>query len=126
MVDKGQERREHFRGSARPGRRIEIRYRDKGSTDDHKTAITRNIGAGGAFIVTDERPSPGTPLELSIDMPDQEGPLLVNGEVRWVTEGVDGTRGGIGVKFIRLDVSSLLALSEYFASLSASSADDPG
>ena len=119
MADAGNsERRKHFRGNARPGRRIEIKLRDKGSQDDHRSAITRNIGVGGAFIVTEERPSPGTRLELVIAMPGAAEDLLVDAEVRWLTEGEKGTKGGMGVKFKDLDVPSLLALSDYFASLS--------
>jgi len=124
--DGNSERRQHFRGSARPGRRIEIRFRPKGSADDHALAITRNIGVGGAFIVTDMRPEPGSRLELVIAMPGTEAETLqVDGEVRWVAEGAEGTKGGIGVRFHALDVSSLLALSGYFATLAAPVEGDP-
>ncbi|MBT8492031.1 MAG: PilZ domain-containing protein [Deltaproteobacteria bacterium] len=111
------ERRKHFRGSARPGRRIDIKFRDKGTQDEHQSAITRNIGVGGAFIVTEERPDAGRLLELLIAMPDKSEDLVVDAEVRWVTDGEQGTKGGIGVKFMDLDVPSLLALSDYFATL---------
>lgn len=118
------ERRKHFRGSARPGRRIDIEFRMSGERGDHLRAITRNIGVGGAFIVTEERPTPGDRLELVIAMPDRRDPLLVDAEVRWVTDGQDGTKGGLGVKFIDLDVPSLLALSDYFANLASPAAGE--
>jgi len=119
------ERRQHFRGSARPGRRIEIRFRLKGSADDYALAITRNIGVGGAFIVTDLRPEPGSRLELVVEMPNADArALAVDAEVRWIADGAEGTKGGIGVRFLALDVSSVLALSEYFATLATPAPGD--
>ena len=114
-----QERRKHFRGSPRPGRRVEIRFRPKGSSDKHQQAVTRNVGVGGAFIVyAGEPPKVGDTLELLVEVPgteDSEAKTInVDGEVRW---GSDGDRTGFGVKFLSLGVDGLLTLSEYFASL---------
>lgn len=111
------ERRRHFRGSARPGRTIDIKWRARGSADDHQPAITRNIGVGGAFVVTGSRPQIGSHVELIIEIPDQPRAIVLTAEVRWVAEGSDGTKGGLGVRFLDLNVPSRLALSEYFATL---------
>jgi len=115
--DRHGERRKHFRGSARPGRRVEIKFRAKGDAGDHESAITRNIGVGGAFIVTEARPKVGSLIELIIDIPDHQESLLLDAEVRWIAPGEDGTKGGLGVRFVNLEVRSLLALSEYFSTL---------
>ena len=50
MAESKRERRGHFRGKARPGRRVEVRYRvvDGGQFSDEQRAYTKNIGVGGA------------------------------------------------------------------------------
>lgn len=78
-------------------------------------AFTRNIGVGGAFIVTDTPPAPGTHLMLRLHVPAPTNQIEVKAEVRW-TSSVDGALG-MGVKFYGLDVEELLQLNEYFASL---------
>ena len=51
VVDPRHERRQHFRGKARPGRVMHVRFRAPGHRD-WIDAETRNIGVGGAFIAT--------------------------------------------------------------------------
>lgn len=109
------ERRPHFRGKPRPGRRIEISYQVAGGTAT--TAFTRNIGVGGAFIVTTAPPPPGTVLTLALRLPTAKQPIEVQAEVRWHGDSAEGTPGGMGVKFHGLEVEELLQLNEYFASL---------
>jgi uncharacterized protein (TIGR02266 family) len=108
------ERRGHFRGKPRPGRRVEVEFR--GAESGAGTlAHTRNIGVGGAFIVTATPPQPGTHLILTLHVPTPAKKIEVKAEVRW-TSSVDGATG-MGVKFYGLDVEELLQLNEYFASL---------
>jgi uncharacterized protein (TIGR02266 family) len=109
------ERRNHFRGKPRPGRRVDVAFA-VGDTVPQQ-AYTRNIGVGGAFIVTPTPAHPGTPLVLSIRVPNTLSPLQLRGEVRWNTPGEADDPPGMGVKFQALDVEQLLQLSEYFASL---------
>ena len=108
------ERRSHFRGRPRPGRRIEVRYAAPSGTH---AAFTRNIGVGGAFIVTTTPEKPGTLLTLTLAVPTTHEPIQVKAEVRWTTPGGDDVPGGMGVKFHALEVEELLQLNEYFASL---------
>jgi uncharacterized protein (TIGR02266 family) len=108
------ERRSHYRGKPRPGRRVEVKYTSPGGTH---AAFTRNIGVGGAFIETDTPERTGTPLTLHLSVPTTHEPIEVRGEVRWVTPGRDEQPGGMGVKFQPLEVEELLSLNEYFASL---------
>jgi len=113
------ERRAHFRGKSRPGRRLEVTYRRADAPDAPPArAHTKNVGVGGAFIVT-RHPEPiGTALAIELRVPTADRAPRVTAEVRWATDGGDDPdAAGIGVKFDTLDVDQTLALSEYFASL---------
>jgi hypothetical protein len=105
------ERRNHFRGKPRPGRRVEVSFVAGDGTPQR--AYTRNIGVGGAFVVTDAPARPGTPLTLSIHVPTATEPIEVQAEVRWASS----EPLGMGVKFGVLGVEEILQLNEYFASL---------
>src|SRR5256885_310296 len=64
MAESKRERRGHFRGKPRPGRRVEVRYRvtERGETGEELRAFTKNIGVGGAFILTTDPAAPRAPL----------------------------------------------------------------
>ncbi len=119
MTDK-RERRSHFRGKPRPGRRVEVEYQ-VGDLPARK-AYTRNIGIGGAFIVTDRPERPATVLSIALRVPNSSAPVLVKAEVRWTADGSGADPAGMGVKFYGLEVEELLQLNEYFASLTGSDA----
>ena len=80
------------------------------------SAHTKNIGVGGAFVVTSSPPKVGTHVRLWIEMPNTGSSLEVRAEIRWLSAAPDP---GMGVRFAGLDVDQLLALNEYFASLTA-------
>jgi uncharacterized protein (TIGR02266 family) len=80
-----------------------------------QSAHTRNIGVGGAFIVTPFPAPVGSQLRLTIEMPNGQ-PLEVRAEVRWLGQP-EPDQPGMGVRFAGLDVDQLLLLNEYFASL---------
>lgn len=105
------ERRSHFRGKSRPGRRVEVSFTTAAGT--HQRAYTKNIGVGGAFIVTDTQVPPGTTVSFTIHVPTSTIPLEVLGEVRWASN----SPLGMGVRFSGVGADGLLVLSEYFASL---------
>jgi uncharacterized protein (TIGR02266 family) len=113
------EKRRHFRGKARAGRRVDLKYRRvDGSERDFISGVTRNIGVGGAYILTDEPDHVGALLEIAMTVPTSDAPIAVRAEVRWTAPALDETdTAGMGVRFLELDVESLLKLSEYFASL---------
>jgi hypothetical protein len=116
MAQDKRERRSHYRGKPRPGRRVEVSFTvvgDGSPPGEVQHAFTRNIGVGGAFVVTDTPARPGASLSLSIHVPTAATPIEVEGEVRWA--GVNPP--GMGVKFGGLGVEELLQLNEYFASL---------
>jgi Tfp pilus assembly protein PilZ len=123
------ERRVHFRGSARAGRRVELRYRradppepeadpDTDGAGNPHQAVTRNIGVGGAYILTPDPEPIGARLEIELIVPTSEQPIAVAAEVRWfIHPEMDADGAGMGVKFLDIDVEALVRLSEYFASL---------
>lgn len=89
-------------------------------------AHTRNIGVGGAFVVTARPVKPGSPLTLEVHIPNATDPLQVRGEVRWMIaprEDTPGHEPGMGIRFQPLEVEALLALNEYFATLTGKEPD---
>jgi uncharacterized protein (TIGR02266 family) len=124
VAESKRERRGHFRGKARPGRRVEVRWRviEHGQLSDEQRAYTKNIGVGGAFIITPDPPPPGASLQIALTVPASARPIEVHGEVRWIVDGKHDEpeeEHGMGVKFAGLDVDQLMALNEYFASLTS-------
>lgn len=114
MSEARHERRQHFRGKPRPGRRLAIRYRiERG---DWIRAETRNIGVGGAFIATQDLVPNGSQVDIELEVPTCDKPLILHGHVRWGQDG--GTEeAGMGVQFHEVDIDVLLELNDYFASL---------
>jgi PilZ domain-containing protein len=104
------ERRQHFRGKARPGRILPIRFRAASHTA-WVTAETRNVGVGGAFIVTKLVQAVGTQLALELVLPTSDQTFQLPAVVRWVAAD------GMGVQFVGVDVDVLLELNDYFATL---------
>ena len=124
VAESKRERRGHFRGKARPGRRVEVRYRviEHGQLSEEQRAYTKNIGIGGAFIITPDPSPPGTSLQIALQVPAASRTIEVRGEVRWIIDGKHDepeSEHGMGVKFGGLDVEQLMALNEYFASLTS-------
>ncbi len=104
------ERRRHFRGNARPGRVLQIRFRAGGHTG-WVTAETKNIGVGGAFIVTQFVQAAGEALAIELHLPTTEQTFALPAVVRWAAAD------GMGVQFVGVDVDILLELNDYFATL---------
>jgi hypothetical protein len=121
------ERRSHFRGRSRPGRRVDLEYNrvDGGDTahgSPTATVVTANIGVGGAYLLTKSPEPIGTSLSISLTVPDLLHPLLLDAEVRWsasesAAQGPGVPGAGMGVKFAPLEVESLVALQNYFSTL---------
>lgn len=121
------ERRSHYRGRSRPGRRVDLEYyrldgADTAAGPSKATTVTANIGVGGAFLLTETPESVGTALAISLRVPDRQQDIVLEAEVRWAIDtssaagpGVPGA--GMGIKFAPLEVDALLALQEYFSTL---------
>jgi len=109
---------QHFRAQARPEIRVRIRWRRLDEPHTREVdAQTRNIGVGGAFIVS-ETPAPvGTPIEIAIASPATWEPVRVRGEVRWVTPVGGEEEPGMGVSFQDLQARDVVSLHDFFVSL---------
>lgn len=105
------ERRQYFRGKARPGRILPIRFR----TTLHPgwlTAQTRDIGVGGAFITSADVQPVGTPMTIELTLPTSDQVFTMPAIVRW-----SRADEGMGIQFVGVDVDILLELNDYFSSL---------
>jgi uncharacterized protein (TIGR02266 family) len=112
------ERRQHFRGKARPGRVMRIRFRMP-SLPSWVDAETRNIGVGGAFVATTMLAPMGTTITLELALPTSEQRFTLPAVVRWVSAGPDASERGMGVQFVGVDVDVLLELNDFFATLAS-------
>ncbi|MBA3394833.1 MAG: PilZ domain-containing protein [Deltaproteobacteria bacterium] len=111
------ERRHHFRGKARAGRVMSVRFR-AGAHTAWIAAETRNIGVGGAFIVTELVQAVGSPLTVEVRLPTTDQLFTLTSVVRWAAGD------GMGVQFVGVDVDVLLELNDYFATLTDGPATD--
>lgn len=107
------ERRQFFRGKARPGRVLPIRFK----TTLHPgwiAAETRNIGVGGAYITTGDVQDVGTSLTIELTLPTTDRVFALPSIVRWASAA---NPPGMGVQFVGVDVDILLELNDYFSTL---------
>jgi len=105
------ERRQFFRGKARPGRVLPVRFK----TTLHPawiTAQTRDIGIGGAFIASSDLQPVGTPMTVEVTLPTSEQVFTLPAIVRWAKAG-----DGMGIQFVGVDVDILLELNDFFSTL---------
>ncbi len=109
------ERRHFFRGKARAGRVMPVRFRAP-TQIGWIAAETRNIGVGGAFIASQDVQPIGTSLTLEITLPTSEQTFMLQAVVRWAST----REGGMGVQFVGVDVDILLELNDYFSTLATS------
>ena len=78
----------------------EVRYVSGGHQHTH---LAENIGLGGLFIRTVRPLPPGTPVRLAIDLPGDDAPREVEGEVAWMIRvdppDPERHRTGMGIEF---------------------------
>lgn len=98
---------------ARNHRRIPVELRVEWYVKDERTrrnAVCEDIGAGGAFLRTDEQRPSGTQVVVELTPPGGLTPLAVEGRVAWERR-VPG-REGFGVEFRCRDTGGLRRLKE--------------
>jgi len=78
------------------------------------SAETRDIGVGGAFIVSADVQPVGTPMTLELSLPTSDQVFTLPAIVKWAKDAE-----GMGVQFVGVDVDILLELNDYFSSLTA-------
>jgi hypothetical protein len=111
MEGQKHERRQYFRGKAKPGHVMPVRFK----TSLHPTWIaaqTQNIGVGGAFIACQEVQEIGAPLTVELTLPTTEQVFTLPAIVRWIAEGE-----GMGIQFVGVDTDVMLELNDYFSTL---------
>jgi hypothetical protein len=106
------ERRHHFRGKARTGHDLGVRFRAAGQTA-WVSAGARDVGAGGAFITTEAAQEIGTEIVLELVLPTSDQVFTLSAVVRWASPD------GMGVQFAGEPAHVLLELTDYFATLTA-------
>jgi Tfp pilus assembly protein PilZ len=106
------ERRHHFRGKARNGHELGVRFRAVAHTA-WVSAGARDVGAGGAFITTTEVQPVDTELLLELVLPTSDQVFTLSAVVRW------SSPDGMGVQFVGEPADVLLELTDYFATLTA-------
>jgi Tfp pilus assembly protein PilZ len=77
------------------------------------TAETRNIGVGGAFIVSQLGQPVGSEIAVELTLPTTDQTFALPAVVRWAAPD------GMGVQFVGVDVDVLLELNDFFATLTA-------
>lgn len=67
--------------------------------------VTGDLGPGGAFVHTDRSLSPGAPVRIVIELPDNSV-AVAEGVVRWTkpatAPGGSSSQAGLGVEFTRV------------------------
>jgi hypothetical protein len=96
------------RKSKRHSRRLKVKFGEKGAGFPH-SGLTNDVSATGIFVVTSQRPRPGTRLHLEVTLPG-ELPLFVEGvvmrqvlvppELRQVVRAGFGIRYLVGAEFM--------------------------
>jgi uncharacterized protein (TIGR02266 family) len=81
--------------------------------------VTRNISAGGVFVVTRDLPKVGETVNLRFHLPGNNRRLSVQTEVRWLREPTpwldDKVPPGMGLRFINPSAGDVAALEEFLA-----------
>lgn len=62
-----------------------------------------NLSQDGMLFVGHGPEVAGGFVELEIDLPDADGPLLLGGEIAWVTEGPRFINRTVGIRFTRVE-----------------------
>lgn len=112
-------RSSHPSGGFRSARSVDARFRvlgpDATPQGPHHAVRTSNLGAGGAFLVTDDPRPVGTRVWIELLLPAPARGLITTGEVRWLRDSEEDPVRGMGVKFDKLSDDDLLVLGDFLA-----------
>ena len=85
-------------------------------------ALTKDLGISGICVATEETFNPGASLELELQMPDRQTPLVFTGEVVWSERIKDAKQQGfsaatceLGIKYVQIDPKDLLFMKQHIA-----------
>ena len=83
---------------------------------DHgpQPGVTENIGLGGLFVATRRDLRVGEHVTLRFGLPDADGRLVLEAEVRWVrkSDSVEqsGRTRGAGVRFVKMSLHAVAVI----------------
>lgn len=86
-----------------------------------RRALTRNIGAGGLCVVTEEAMELGTAVRVEVKLPDREQPVACEAVVIWSQSVADSSGGRqveveSGLQFVSINPKDRTML-QYYAKL---------
>lgn len=92
------------RRSKRHARRLKVRFGEKGSIGFAYSGLTNDVSASGLFVVTSQRPKPGTRMHFEVTLPG-ELPLFLEGVVMRLNlvppELRQMLKAGFGARFLQ-------------------------
>jgi uncharacterized protein (TIGR02266 family) len=79
------------------------------------TGLTQDISTGGLFVATHRLRPIGERLVLKFGLPNTQGAIVVEGEVRWLREAGAHTDApsGMGLKFLNLSAQARMAIASF-------------
>jgi Tfp pilus assembly protein PilZ len=109
---------EHFRSSPRPQVNHQVTLARKNRPKDSPiVAFTRDISTGGIFIETEQDFEIGEKLTVVLQSPTTWQPLTLNAEVCRIDAGSERKKRGVGLHFVDMSDTELVALIELTTSL---------
>ena len=109
---------EHFRSSPRPQVNHQVTLvRESRPTESAIVAFSRDISTGGIFVETDKTFEIGEKLMVTLSSPTTWQPLVLNAEVCRIEAGDKKKKGGVGLHFVDMSDTELVALIELTTSL---------
>jgi Tfp pilus assembly protein PilZ len=112
------------RKSKRHAKRLKVQFGEKGTTTFPHSGLTNDVSATGLFVVTGQKPKPGTRLHLEVTLPG-ELPLFIEGvvtrQVLVPPELRQVVKSGFGVRY--LHGSELMA--ELVPAMTSALKEDP-
>jgi len=111
------------RRSPRAPARVRIHY---GTVDALFSEFTRNVNEGGLFVETEHVLDLDEVVVLQFSLPETEVPVQARGRVVRIEPARDGTPGGMGIEFEKLDASARRAIDALVRDLRNGASRDPG
>lgn len=92
---------------------VNVRF---GTKDEFITAVSRNIGDGGLFLITTQFLDVGQCFLLEFNLPDSDYCIAAEAEVRWIRKRGDSF-DGMGLSFSKMSRGNFLKIVTYLDSL---------
>ena len=107
--------REERRRHSRLKTQLLTSYKDAGSGKARRV-LTKNIGAGGLCLLTEEYLTPGTHLDLELQLSDRKEAIQCQVVVIWsqpLATGRELYQNEVGVEFVQIDAKERTLLTQY-------------